>query len=138
MLIRALAAVGVAVGALVLGPTPAMAAGPPVDCGSDAQWDGRQCKITATNSGRSGGTTLSDSGGGGRSAPRTCSFGSIPMPCQNAQLGWWSAARGCYVQRTNPQPPQSAPAWGGRTEGAIYDCALPRSGVFGGLQYLFW
>ena len=59
MLIRALAAVGVAVGALVLGPTPAMAAGPPVDCGSDAQWDGRQCKITATNSGRSGGTTLS-------------------------------------------------------------------------------
>lgn len=138
MLIRTLAAVGLTVGALLLGPTPAEAAGPPVDCGWDAQWDGRQCKITATNSGRTGGTTLSDSGGGGRSAPRTCSFGSIPMPCQDDQLGWWSASKGCYIQLTDPQPPQSAAAWGGRTEGAIYDCALPRRGVFGGLQYRFW
>ena len=138
MLIRALAAVGLTVGALLLGPTPANAAGPPVDCGSDAKWDGRQCKITATNSGRSGGTTLSDSGGGGRSAPRTCSFGSIPMPCQDAQLGWWSASKSCYIQLSDPQPPQSAAAWGGRAEGAIYDCALPRRVVFGGLQYRFW
>ena len=138
MLTRALATVGLAVGSLLLGAIPAIAAGPPVDCGSEAQWDGRQCKITATTPGRTSAKTLSDGGSGGQSAPRTCSFGSIPMPCQDPQLGWWSDSKGCYVQLSNPQPPATALAWAGHTDGAIYDCALPRSGVFGGLQYMFW
>ena len=59
MLTRAFAAIGLAVASVLLGAVPAIAAGPPVDCGSDAQWDGRQCKITATNPGRSGKTPLS-------------------------------------------------------------------------------
>ncbi len=138
MLTRTLAAVGLTVGSLLLGGVPAIAAGPPVDCGSDAQWDGRQCKITATNPGRTGATPLSDGGSGEQSAPRTCSYGSIPMACQDAQLGWWSDSKSCYVQLSNPQPPSTAPAWAGHTDGAIYDCALPRSGGFGGLQYMFW
>ena len=82
MLTRTLAAVGLTVGSLLLGGVPAIAAGPPVDCGSDAQWDGRQCKITATNPGRSGKTPLSGGGGSGESAPRTCAYGSIALPCQ--------------------------------------------------------
>jgi len=138
MLTRALTAVGLAVGSLLLGAVPAVAANPPVDCGPDAQWDGRQCKITVTNPGRTGAKPLSGGGSSGQSAPRTCAFGSIPMPCQDAQLGWWSDAKGCYIQLSNPQPPAAAPAWAGHTDGAIYDCALPRSGSFGGLQYMFW
>ena len=138
MLTRAFAAIGLTVASAFLGAVPAIAAGPPVDCGSDAQWDGRQCKITATNPGRSGKTPLSGGGGSGESAPRTCAYGSIPMPCQDAEFGWWSDSKSCYVQLTNPQPPATAPAWEGHTDGAIYDCSLPRSGGFGGLQYRFW
>lgn len=85
MLTRAFAAIGLAVASVLLGAVPAIAAGPPVDCGSDAQWDGRQCKITATNPGRSGKTPLSGGGGSGESAPRTCAYGSIPMPCQEVK-----------------------------------------------------
>lgn len=119
MLTRAFAAIGLAVASVLLGAVPAIAAGPPVDCGSDAQWDGRQCKITATNPGRSGKTPLSGGGGSGESAPRTCAYGSIPMPCRDAEFGWWSDSKSCYVQLTNPQPPATAPAWEGHTDGAI-------------------
>lgn len=139
MLTRGLAAV-LTLGALLLGHAPAVAAGPPVDCGGDAHWDGRQCKITASNPGRAA-NPASDRpsrSGSGSSEPRSCAFGSIPMPCHDPDLGWWSDARGCYVQLTVPQPAAAAAAWEGRTEGAIYDCSLPRSGRFGGRLYIFW
>ena len=45
--------------------------------------------------------------------PRTCSFGSIPMPCQDPDLGWWSDARAATSSCPAPQPPTSAPAWDG-------------------------
>ena len=38
-----------------------------------------------------------------------------------------------HLSRPPPRPRGRA-----STDGAIYDCALPRSGVFGGLLYMFW
>lgn len=119
--------------------SPVAHAEAPVNCGPDMSWDGQKCQILVTVPAR-GAAALGDSPAksGGDIQPRTCLFGTIPMPCQDATLGWWSDARSCYIQLSNPQPPATAPAWAGHTDGAIYDCALPRSGSFGGLQYLFW
>lgn len=118
--------------------SPVAHADDPVTCGPDMTWDGQKCQVMAASPGQSA-AALGDSPGkgGGGTQPRTCAFGSIPMPCTNPDLGWWSAARSCYVQRSNPQPPMGAPMWAGHTDGAIYDCALPRAGVFGG-GYMFW
>ena len=137
MLARTLTTLILMVGAVLLGSTESQAGGAPVDCGSGAQWNGRQCKITATSPSRPGTDKLSNRGGG-KSEPRTCSYGTIPMPCHEPGLGWWSDAKSCYVQPTSPPPPKSVAAWAGHTDGAIYDCALPRSGVFGGRLYMFW
>ncbi len=139
MLIRALATLTVVIATLFLGAIPSSADTPPVDCGEAAEWDGRRCKIKARHSVQA--LVEEIDGRAGRAAssqPRACAYGSIPMPCQNSEFGWWSDSKTCYVQLANPQPPQTAPAWDGRTEGAIYECSLPRSGGFGGLLYVFW
>ena len=47
MLTRARTTIGLALVTLLLGTVPAIAAGPPVDCGPNGQWDGRRCTITA-------------------------------------------------------------------------------------------
>lgn len=136
MLKRGLVTIIVAIGCLLYATPAARADGPPVDCGPGAQWDGSTCRITVTSPGQGGGSGLG--AGGGSSSPRTCSYAGISMPCQDPTLGWWSDSRHCYVKLTSPQPPASMVAWVGHTDGAIYDCALPQQGSFGGLQYLFW
>ena len=136
-MLRTLLAALLAAAAVLAGAPSANAA--PVTCGPDMSWDGQKCQILATAPGRAAtplGENPERAGSGGQ--PRTCTYGSTPMPCQDPALGWWSDSRGCYVKVSEPQPPTSAVMWGGRTEGAIYDCALPRSGVFGGLVYMFW
>lgn len=128
-----------AFGAFLHAGSLAWAAAPPVDCGPDAQWDGRQCKITVTTPGEPGAIELGGSGTStDASEPATCASSGITMPCQDPELGWWSNVRNCYVQLSDPQPPPSAAIWSGRTDGAIYDCAQPRSGTFGGVLYTFW
>lgn len=138
---------GLLAGALLLGlawaVAPEASAETPVTCGPDLTWDGQKCQILATAPGDNGGTgdegtTLSDTGSSDTSAPTTCSVGSTLVPCTDPELGWWSQSRGCYIQLTTPQPAPSALVWGGRTDGAIYDCAQPRSGMFGGVMYTFW
>ena len=138
MLARSLAVLLMVVSSLLVVGGDAHAAGPPVDCGPDASWNGRQCKITVTNPGTPGTENLSSDSGGGTSEPRTCAFEAIPMPCHDPSLGWWSDSKSCYVKLSFPQPPMTFAAWDGHTDGAIYDCALPRAGVFGGLVYVFW
>jgi hypothetical protein len=78
--------------------------------------------------------------------------GGAPVPtCQNAlgneilctrpDLGAWSAARGCYVMRVDPQPPATDPAWAGNTDGAVYQCYVPAGYLPGtglGISSLFW
>lgn len=47
-------------------------------------------------------------------------------------------SKSCYVQLTfNHRPPRLREE-DLYTDGAVYDCSLPRSGGFGGLQYRFW
>jgi hypothetical protein len=128
----------VVVGLLLLS-SPEAQAGSPVNCGPNESWDGQKCQIIVTTSpGGSGGGQAVAGGSGGSSSPRTCLYAGISMPCQDPALGWWSDSRYCYVKLTSPQPPASVAAWGGHTNGAVYDCALPQQGSFGGLQYLFW
>lgn len=136
MLRRVTAALAAVAAFTALGATPAHAEGAPVTCGPDSRWDGRKCAIVVSTPGRSGdGSTPLSSG---NSAPRSCTFGAVPMPCQDPEWGWWSDTKNCYVKLSAPQPPMSAPVWDGHTEGAIYDCSLPRRGVFGGLVMMFW
>lgn len=136
MLTRGLVTILVAMACLLCGSPAAHADGPPVNCGPDGQWDGSTCRIKVTSPGQGSGNDLTSPAGS--SMPRTCVYADISMPCQDPALGWWSDSRHCYVKLTSPQPPTSAPAWGGQTGGAVYDCALPPRGSFGGLQYLFW
>ena len=138
MLRRVTAALALLTVFTALGVAQANAEGAPVSCGPDSRWDGRKCAIVVSSPGRTddtgGASTLrSDS-----SAPRTCSFGSMAMPCQDPEWGWWLDTKNCYVKLSTPQPPTSAAVWDGHTEGAIYDCSLPRRGVFGGLVMMFW
>ncbi len=51
------------------------------------------------------------------------------VPCRSELYGWWSVNRGCYVQEAEPQPPTSDAIWGGRTDGAIYECQRPMGGA---------
>lgn len=138
MLRRVAAALALLMALTAQGVAPAIAEGAPVSCGSDSRWDGRKCAIVVSSPGRTG-----DSGGtstlrSGSSAPRSCSFGAVAMPCHDPEWGWWSDTKNCYVQLSTPQPPRSAPVWDGHADGAIYDCSLPRRGVFGGLVLMFW
>lgn len=136
MLKRVLATIALLPGLLTLGIGVAHA-GPPVDCGSGGHWDGATCRIAVSTPGRDSGSAGRGRSSGG-SRPRVCTFGEIPMPCEDAQLGSWSQSKSCYVRLSRPQPPKSLAAWGAHTDGAIYDCALPRSGPFGGLAFRFW
>ena len=63
------------------------------------------------------------------------------IPCTDPNLGSWSAVRGCYVARADPQPPPGDPLWEGNTEGAIYRCFAPAGFLPGtgfGISFLFW
>lgn len=45
------------------------------------------------------------------------------VPCTSKD-GVWVQSRQCYAKRMDPQPPPDFPAWGGRTDGAIYQCTF--------------
>jgi hypothetical protein len=109
---------------------PAMADGPIV-CppGTIPDPNGGQCVITVLVPGGAG----SNGGGGASATPqpvakRTCTFTLLgspkDMPCSSGD-GWWSQSQQAYCKAASPQPPLSDPAWGGRTEGQIYECTRP-------------
>jgi hypothetical protein len=129
---------GILVLGLLLFGAPVARAELPVTCAPGQSWDGQKCQILVTVPVQTGGGQSLAGNGGDSSTPRTCLYSGVVMPCQDPTLGWWSDSRSCYVQATSPQPAVSAPAWTGHTDGAIYDCALPRQGALGGLVYQFW
>ena len=53
-----------------------------------------------------------------------------PVACSTID-GYWSNAHNCYIQTANPQPPPGDPVWQGHdpTDGAIYNCSQPQSGM---------
>ena len=123
----------------IVGVSSARADGAPVTCGPDSRWDGRKCAIVVKSPGQASSDTGSKTPlGAGAAAPRTCSFGELAMPCHDPEWGWWSDSKNCYVKLSVPQPPSGAPVWDGHTDGAIYDCSLPRRGGFGGMVLMFW
>ena len=108
------------------------AAESPIVCppGSEPDPRGGICIITVEKPGGGG----SNGGGGGGAEPdsqlakRTCTFTLLgspkDMPCSSDD-GWWSQSQQAYCKAASPQPPLSDPAWGGRTEGQIYECTRP-------------
>ena len=140
MLRRSIALLAAIVAALtVQGVMSARADGAPVSCGPESRWDGRKCAIVVTSPGKGPSDEQSKTPlGAGPEAPRIWSFGEEALPCHDPEWGWWSDSKNCYVKLSEPQPPIGAPVWDGHTDGAIYDCSLPRRGGFGGLVLTFW
>ena len=67
--------------------------------------------------------------GGSVSACTNSSFGANePVPCE-ADGGYWSNEKQCYVKLADPQPPKDNPVWQGRTTGAIYGCTVGAGGA---------
>ncbi|MFE7559474.1 hypothetical protein [Kitasatospora sp. NPDC057500] len=73
-------------------------------------------KPTPGGGGTGGGT------GGSSSGPQVCTFNDQNFACNDPELGWFSASRGCYFRPAKPQPPAGDPLWGGRTpgDGVVY------------------
>ena len=53
-----------------------------------------------------------------------CRYAGHEIDCRSSK-GTWSAAKQCYVQKADPQPPFDDPIWDRRTEGTIYHCLPP-------------
>lgn len=79
--------------------------------------------------GEDGGEGSSDGGdaGGGTSGQdeRQCVADGKEVPC-TTEHGSWDGE--CYVEVADPQPPKSAPIWGGRTSGVILARTCPGPG----------
>lgn len=56
---------------------------------------------------------------------RVCSYGGRIIECSTG-MGNWSSRVGAWCTPAPTQPPFSDPAWGGRSDGAIYLCTRPR------------
>ena len=139
MLTRLLAAFALS---LALAVTPLNATSAAADAGCEGQSWGVACGIVVGGSAGSGGAEpLSRGGSGSRGGgPVACVTQEIPsreVPCTDPDLGTWSNARACYIQRVTPQPPLSDPVWNGNTTGAIYRCSS--SALWAGPgSYLLW
>lgn len=97
------------------------------------------CESTGETGGSGGGGDSSggdDSGGGNGGNATICRSGATEVPCSK-NGGTWSGANGCYMKLADPQPAPTEPVWGGRTNGAIYQCS-PTGEFVAGLGLLLW
>lgn len=139
MLKRLLLVAALGITALLSAGSPALAIGP-VTCPPSQTPDPKTgvCVIVvaAPHVGGGGGAspvgTVVPAGrhvGGG---PSTCVMANgDKVACRDGN-SWWSNSLGCYISLASPQPSKSDPIWGGRTDGAIYDCFDPLVARFGG------
>lgn len=128
---------GLLAGSLAFAATPSVAAGIDVDCGPDAVWSGRLCKVVAVSPGQAAAAKPKAKQKAGSVAPG-CVFKGKSVPCQDSELGWWSNARSCYVRLADPQPAASDPVWVGRSGGAVYECNLSFALAGYRFGYVFW
>ena len=130
--IRRLAMLVVPAATVVLLSVPSAMANEPT-CETRAAWG--RCVVwvggpgSGSNPGGGGSGGGSGGGGGGSSAP-------VVTPIMIGGIE-------CYpIGLTDPQPEFSDPIWGGRTDGAIYDCLAgspSNPGLFGGMAVLrYW
>lgn len=63
-------------------------------------------------------------GSGGSGSATVCTFREREIACSTS-AGTWSPSVSGYCHRSASQPAASASVWGGRTDGAVYDCASP-------------
>ncbi|NHA68234.1 hypothetical protein [Phycicoccus flavus] len=93
--------------------------------------------------GGGGGGSGGGSGGAGRSTTpaRTCTYTlggkKQTVPC-SGKAGWWSQSEQAYCKAASPQPPAGDPAWGGHTDGQIYECTRSVDPRLVGVVYLVW
>lgn len=80
-----------------------------------------------------------DSSGGTPAAVCTVTPSGATIPCRDGHA-WWVQDMQCYVQAMAQQPPKDSPVWGGRTDGAIYNCLFyTGGGAFPGTSgFTFW
>lgn len=136
---------------VVVSATGAAVADAPVTCppGSEFEPKAGVCVIAVTTPG-AGGSAGGATSGGGNPQPASkpaCSYilggGAREVPC-SGEYGWWSQSEQAYCKAAAPQPPAGDPAWGGHTDGQIYECtrpagAMPAVGVGGiGVVFLVW
>ncbi|MEV6979364.1 hypothetical protein [Kitasatospora sp. NPDC093806] len=71
-----------------------------------------------TGGGGTGGGT-----GGSSNGPQVCTYNGQNFACSDPELGWFSAARGCYFRAISPPPAEGDPRWQGHkpSEGAVYN-----------------
>ena len=131
--------------------SPAALAGPPVSCppGQTPNPKTGTCTVSVTpptEPRRPGDPGDPPAPGGGGSAPvakPVCRFTlrspAVEVPC-SSDAGWWVQSRQCYAKAVVPQPPNSDPAWQGRTDGAVYACSHPwlSTGGVGAVVEWFW
>lgn len=142
MLRRVAVAVLTVAGVVLGGAAPALAAGPPITCPQGTTPSPRtgECIIVIVTSPDPGA-----GGGGGTTQPvsqPTCTWTlTLPMkaaPCSSSD-GWWAQSQQCYAKLAAPQPPPSDPAWGGHTDGQLYDCYRPINlGAVAGITFQIW
>ena len=127
----------VLVGLNVLVPTSSAIAQDPVVCSEGQSYSriDRTCVITVTAPAGMAPASeapgeVTDQGGSVSACMDTTYGRDEPVPCE-ADGGYWSNDRQCYVKLVDPQPPKSDPIWQGQTVGGIYTCSVGSRGAPG-------
>lgn len=110
----------------------------PAWAGGKCDIETKICEVEGETGGGGGGDSSGggDNSGGGGGDATVCRLGAAVVPCSK-NGGTWSSAYSCYMKLMDPQPAQTEPVWGGRTNGGIYQCST--SGEFtAGLGLVLW
>jgi hypothetical protein len=135
---------GVLLASVTLLPTPPASAADGCQGVAGSRGDGSSASITlcAESPGAGAGGTSGAGAGAAPAAARSCHPAGNPartIPC-SVDGAWWSAQRGCYVERAVPQPPADSPLRQGTEGGAFYRCSRAAALVDGTIDLTarFW
>lgn len=84
---------------------------------------GTVCYVVVKSPGNTAAEAESQPVGHGATAKPVCRMGETgeAVPCYDPTFGWWSEVDDCYLQRLDPPPPPTDPAWNGHyPDGAVY------------------
>ncbi|MBD3783710.1 MAG: hypothetical protein IE926_12290 [Micrococcales bacterium] len=121
------------------------AAADPIECPPGSTPDPRsgQCLIVVSGDpggDGGGGSGVTSPGRTSETAP-SCTYTlggkTKKVPCSGTS-GWWSQSEQAYCTAASPQPPSGDPAWGGHTDGQVYECTRSVDPRLVGVVYLVW